>query len=128
MNIGRCVAAAAAVLTFGAGFAVTAPEAQALSARTVACARTSGNSAGACIYEIVHGYKYQVKLWDNACDGHRAYAEHRDGVGRSKFAPATRCGRSYTHTFYNDAPRMGVRVCIEDWGPNTCSKWSYGNT
>lgn len=120
------VVAAASAVVLG----LTAPAAAALvpeaSAAGALCARTSGNRAGACLYS-----NYQrplVRLWDNACDGHRAYAEYFLGGTKHKFAPRTKCRRSYTkrHGFWHSGTPIKIRVCIEDWGRNTCSKWAKG--
>lgn len=124
----RRVAAVTAALA--AALALAAPAAAApardASAAGALCAQTSGNRAGACLYS---NYQYpQVRLWDNACDGHRVYAEYFLGGTKHKFAPATKCKRSYTrkHGFWHSGTPVQIKVCIEDWGTDTCSGWVRG--
>ncbi|OKI37811.1 hypothetical protein A6A29_40340 [Streptomyces sp. TSRI0281] len=67
-----------------------------------------------------------MKLWDNKCDGHRVYAKyHFEILGDHKFGPATKCGHNYSRTFSEPEARFGeIKVCIADWGRDTCSKWA----
>ncbi|WP_033329299.1 hypothetical protein [Streptomyces yerevanensis] len=126
MKVRKALTAAGATAAMAAGLVLAGPVTQAQAASTLACAQVSGNPAGACIYNIEFR-RYRVTVWDNKCDGHRVYAEYRfNPLGNRKFAPATACGNSYSYSFSNDfnAPYGGsIRVCIEDWGPNTCSGW-----
>ncbi|MGW7414556.1 hypothetical protein [Streptomyces sp. NPDC054863] len=108
-----------------AGLVLTGPVTEAQAAARLACAQISGNPAGACIDEL--GFRrYRVTVWDNKCDGHRVYAQYNfHPNGDRKFAPATACGKNYSYSFninFNAAYGGSIRVCIEDWGPNTCSK------
>ncbi|MFI8848922.1 hypothetical protein [Streptomyces sp. 891-h] len=123
---GKSLSTATAALALGTGLVVTGPatEAQAVSA---ICAQTSGNRAGVCFYS---GAPEKITLWDNACDGHRVYADYVVQT-RAQWKPATKCKHHYTGNLPNDYPpgvSVKVRVCIEDWGPNTCSRWAYGRT
>jgi hypothetical protein len=124
LKVRKGLAALASGAILGVGLVLAGPTADAQAADTLACARVSDNSAGACMYHVGRE-RYQVKLWDNACDGHRAYAEYYFSVlGSHKFAPVTKCGHNYSSTFSHGEFDVKVRVCIEDWGPNTCSAWA----
>lgn len=101
----------------------SASEAQAADAL---CAQTPGNSAGACL-SSGPSYK-QVTLWDNECDGHRVYAEFWIGLTKHSFKPATQCKRNYSKKIHgwHSTQDAKIRVCVEDWGRNTCSRWQHG--
>jgi hypothetical protein len=122
MKLGRGLAAAAAALTLGTAFAVAGPP-DAAQAASLACAQISGNPAGACIDD--QGSRYMIRVWDNSCDGHRAYAQYRFGItGTRTFRPATQCGGRYTKYDTSIAGADGrIRVCINDAGTDTCSRW-----
>jgi hypothetical protein len=67
-------------------------------------------------------------LWDNACDGHRVYTDFWIELTKHSFKPKTQCGGRYTKRvsgWYNPE-ESEIRVCVEDWGPNTCSSWVRG--
>ncbi|MDJ1137234.1 hypothetical protein [Streptomyces iconiensis] len=142
MKMHKGFAASAAAISLGAGLALAGPAsgaqaapAEAQLAGNVACARTSGNSAGAC-FAVASG-SWRVTLWDNACDGHRSYTEYYvnpanvSGWGtKHRYKPKTKCGKRYTIgvASHSRGYKVKIRACVEDSGPNTCSKWGYGRT
>ncbi|MFF0741519.1 hypothetical protein ACFYVL_14080 [Streptomyces sp. NPDC004111] len=136
MSIKKFGAAILSTAVMGAGLALAGPATEAQAAeRNVACAQVKGNPAGTC-FTVKNGSWY-INLWDNKCDGHEVYAEYYvnpvsvKGYGSKAYfkpKPNTQCGRKYTTgiALHTRGYKVKIRVCIEDWGPNTCSGWAYG--
>ncbi|MEV4318039.1 hypothetical protein [Actinocrispum sp. NPDC049592] len=125
MKVGSGLAAVATAGTLGAGMLLAGPATEAHAADTLACVRVSNNAAGACIYDNGFGH-YEIRLWDNKCDHHGVYTQYNFTIlGNHKFGPETKCGHNYSQKYYdgNSYPFGSIKVCIEDWGPNTCSHW-----
>jgi hypothetical protein len=85
------------------------------------------NTNGAGAKFVSKGDKFY--LWDTKCDGHSVYIEYKldyrrkngstGGVDRWK---NSQCGKmtSFNHNFA-EKHTIWYKVCVEDWGTNTCS-------
>lgn len=71
------------------------------------------------------------ELWDNACDNHHVLFDFRTDYGRSGTREWTdsKCGQFLWYRFdFKEHSAIWYRVCVEDWGPNTCSNWRQDST
>lgn len=85
---------------------------------------------GAATVDFV-SYGDDFELWDNACDGHHALFDFRLDYGRSgtRVWNNSQCGQHLWYRFdFHENSTIWYRVCVADWGPNTCSNWRQDRT